>query len=81
MPILPAHDKKEKHRRVNDLEPDNYKHLNDLGYSLLEAGKFDEAEEVLQRSISLAPAEYQFPHNNMSILTEKRERKSRHLKK
>jgi Flp pilus assembly protein TadD len=50
--------------------------LNDLGYSLLEAGKFDEAEEVLQRSISLAPAEYQFPHNNLSELTKKRKRQT-----
>jgi tetratricopeptide (TPR) repeat protein len=66
----------EKHRRADALEPDNYKHLNDLGYSLLEAGKFDEAEEVLQRSISLAPAEYQFPHNNLSELTEKRKRQT-----
>ena len=50
-----------KYRHVDALEPDNYKHLNDLGYSLFEAGKFYKAEEVLQRSISLAPAEYNFP--------------------
>lgn len=37
----------EKHRRADALEPNNYKHLNDLGYSLFEAGRYDEAEEVL----------------------------------
>lgn len=62
----------EKHREVNDLEPDNYKHLNDLGYALLETGKLDEAEEVLHRSISLAPSDYRFPHNNLSELKVKR---------
>ena len=61
----------EKHRRADALEPDNYKHLNDLGYSLFKAGKFDEAEEILQKSISLAPAEYQFPHNNLSELRKR----------
>ena len=66
----------EKHRRADALEPDNYKHLNDLGYSLFKAGKFDEAEGILQRSISLAPAEYQFPHNNLSELTKKRKRQT-----
>ena len=65
-------DSVEKHRRADALEPNNYKHLNDLGYSLLEAGKFDEAEEVLQRSISLAPPDYEFPRNNLSELKEKR---------
>ena len=62
----------EKHREVNAMEPDNYKHLNDLGYALLEAGKLDEAEEILHRSISLAPSDYEFPHNNLSELEEKR---------
>jgi len=62
----------EKCRHVNVLEPDNYKHLNDLGYSLLEFGKLDEAEEVLKRAVSLAPAEYEFPRNNLEALAEKR---------
>jgi|GEM_PF-794967 len=61
-----------KHRRADALEPDNYKHLNDLGYSLLEAGEFDEAEEVFQKSIALSPPDYEFPRNNLSDLKEKR---------
>ncbi|MBW2266614.1 MAG: hypothetical protein JRF28_10740 [Deltaproteobacteria bacterium] len=63
-----------KHRLADALEPNNYKHLNDLGYSLLEAGKLDEAEEVLQRSISLAPPEYEFSRNNLIELRERRNR-------
>ena len=62
----------EKHRLADALEPNNYKHLNDLGYSLLEARKFDEAEKVLQRSISLAPPDYEFSRNNLIELKEKR---------
>ena len=64
----------DKHRRADALEPDNCKHLNDLGYSLLEAGKLEEAEEALKRSISLAPPDYEFPRNNLSELREKRNR-------
>jgi Flp pilus assembly protein TadD len=48
------------------------KEMNDLGYSLLQAGKLDEAEEVLQKSILLAPPDYEFSRNNLSELKEKR---------
>jgi len=65
----------EKYRHADALEPDNYKHLNDLGCSLFEAGKYDEAEKVLQRSISLAPPGYEFSRNN---LIELKERKKKH---
>ena len=65
-------DSVKEYRRADELEPDNYEHLNDLGYSLFEAGKFDEAEEVLKRSISLAPPDYEFPRNNLSELKKKR---------
>jgi len=61
-----------KHRCADALEPDNYEILNDLGYALLEAGEFDEAEEVFQRSLALAPPGYEFPRNNLSVLKEKR---------
>jgi tetratricopeptide (TPR) repeat protein len=57
-----------KGRRAVELEPDNYFYLNDLGYSLLEAGFLQEAESVLKRSISLAPPEYQFARNNLELL-------------
>ncbi len=64
----------EKHRRADALEPNNYKHLNDLGYSLFEAGKFDEAELVLEKSIVLAPEDYEFPRNNLVELRKRRKK-------
>ncbi len=63
-----------KHRHADALEPDNYKHLNDLGYALLEVGESEEAEEVFERSIALAPTGYEFPRNNLSLLKEKKKR-------
>jgi Flp pilus assembly protein TadD len=65
-------DSVKKHRRADALEPNNYKHLNDLGYALFEAGKFDEAEKMLEKSISLAPPDYEFPRNNLVELQKRR---------
>ena len=39
---------------------------------MLEAGEFDEAEEIFQRSIALAPPDYEYPRNNLDLLKEKR---------
>jgi tetratricopeptide (TPR) repeat protein len=55
----------------------DFLHLNDLGFSLLEAGKLDEAEEVLKRAVSLAPADYEFPRNNLNYLAEKKKETGR----
>ncbi|NTV35056.1 MAG: hypothetical protein HGA50_17440, partial [Deltaproteobacteria bacterium] len=57
-----------------ELEPDNYLHLNDLGYSLLEAGFLEEAERLLRRSISLAPPDYRFARNNLKLLYERKKK-------
>lgn len=65
----------EKHRQADLLEPNNYEHLNDLGYSLLEAGRFDESERVLKRSISLAPGDYEFSRNNLKELRKRKKAK------
>ncbi len=61
-----------KERRAVELEPDNYLHLNDLGYSLLEAGLLEEAETILKKSISLSPSEYEFARNNLELLYERK---------
>jgi tetratricopeptide (TPR) repeat protein len=61
-----------KERRAVELEPDNYLHLNDLGYSLLEAGHLEEAEVILKRAIGLAPPEYEFARNNLELLYERK---------
>lgn len=66
----------EKHRRADELEPDNYKHLNDLGYALFKGGKLDEAEEVLERSIALSPADYALPRGNLKDVRRKKKRLS-----
>jgi len=63
-----------KERRAVELEPDNHLYLNDLGYSLLEAGLLQEAEIVLKRSTSLAPPEYQFARNNLELLYERQKK-------
>ncbi|MFV1968587.1 MAG: tetratricopeptide repeat protein [Pirellulaceae bacterium] len=54
-------------RRAVELEPNNYLHLNDLGYSLLEAGRYDEAE-VLERAVQLAPPDYDLAKGNLKHL-------------
>lgn len=61
-----------KGRKAVELEPDNYLHLNDLGYSLLEAGFLEEAEIILKKSISLAPSTYEYARNNLELLYERK---------
>jgi len=56
------------HRRAVELDPNNYRHLNDLGYTLLEAGHYDEAKRVLQRAVQLAPPEYDLAKENIEHL-------------
>lgn len=60
------------HRRAVELEPNSYLHLNDLGYSLLKAGQYDGAEEVLQRAVQLAPADYDLAKGNLEHLRKVR---------
>ncbi|MGM0489457.1 MAG: tetratricopeptide repeat protein [Planctomycetota bacterium] len=61
------------HRRADELEPNNYLHLNDLGYSLVNAGQFDEAEKVLQRAVQLAPPDYDLARGNLEHLRKMRD--------
>lgn len=59
-------------RRADELEPDNPEHLNDLGWSLFEAGRLEDAEQILRRAIALSPETYAFPRNNLEAVLEKR---------
>lgn len=43
--------------RAVQLEPDNQKFVNDLGWSLLEAGRLEEAEKVLAQAVSMDPSD------------------------
>jgi len=42
-------------QRAVQLEPDNQRFLNDLGWSLFEGGQFEEAERTLQRAAAMDP--------------------------
>ncbi len=41
--------------RACELDPDNQRFVNDLGWSLLEAGRLSEARETLTRAVTLDP--------------------------
>ena len=70
MPVLSVF--RSHHRRADQLEPNSYLHLNDLGYSLLEAGHYDEAEKVLQRAVQLAPPDYDLAQGDLEHLRKVR---------
>ena len=55
-------------QRAVDLEPENCKLLNDLGYSLIESRQYEEAEKTLRRAVELAPADYTLPAGNLEHL-------------
>ncbi len=59
-----------KARRADELEPLNHLHLNDLGWALYEAGYLTQAEAALNRSIDLAPDDYEFARNNLKEVRE-----------
>jgi len=61
-----------KHRVAVELEPENHKHLNDLGFTLYEMGMLDEAEQVLLKAQKLSPPGYEFPKNNLERLYAKK---------
>jgi Flp pilus assembly protein TadD len=44
-------------RAALDLEPENQKFVNDLGWSLDKAGKIDEARPVLERAVAMDPTD------------------------
>lgn len=58
-------------RRAVELEPENCRFMNDLGYSLIESRQYEDAERMLQRAMDLAPADYALPAGNMAWLREK----------
>jgi tetratricopeptide (TPR) repeat protein len=59
-------------RQALALREDDPHVLNDLGWTLVLAGHYEEARQVLTRAVSLAPKGYDLPHNNLKEL-EKRE--------
>lgn len=53
------------HRRAVEIEPRNHLWLNDLGFSLMEAGRYEEALPVLEQAAALAPPDYELARNNL----------------
>jgi Flp pilus assembly protein TadD len=43
--------------RALQLEPENQKFVNDLGWSLLAAGRLEEAGKMLERAVSMDPSD------------------------
>ena len=70
-------------QRADELDPDNYLHLNDLGWTFHEAGYPDRAEEALKKSIAFVPEDYEFARNNLKIVRDalrKRRKRNNALK-
>ena len=63
-------------RRAVELDLDNHLWLNDLGWSLMEIGNLAQAEEVLERAVSLAPPDYELAKNNLVEVRRRRPEKS-----
>ena len=60
--------------RALELEPDNQKLVNDLGWSLFEAGRLEKAERKLKQAVSMDPSDELAPEN-LRICKAKRRRK------
>lgn len=52
-------------RRAVELEPENGVWLSNLGWSLVEAGRPEEAEPVLEQAVALAPPTYDLARGNL----------------
>jgi Flp pilus assembly protein TadD len=44
-------------RKALELEPENQNLINDLGWTLFEAGRLEEAEEVLLKAVAVDPSD------------------------
>lgn len=63
-------------RRAVELDPGNHEYLSDLGWGLIEAKTYDEAEEVLKAAIAAAPTEEKSARAraNLRYLHDRRDR-------
>lgn len=56
----------EASRRALELEPDNQRLMNDLGWSLFQAGRLEEAEQVLSEAVAMDPVD-ELPRENLRL--------------
>lgn len=54
-------------RKCVELEPENHVYLADLGWALVEAGDYEEAEDILQRAVFISP-DYNLAKGNLEEL-------------
>lgn len=57
------------------ISPENHVYLTDLGWTLVEAILYDEAQSVLEHAAKVAPPEYDLARNNLEELQRRRKRK------
>ena len=66
-------------RGALELEPDNQKFVNDLGWSLFQSGALQEARVVMERAVAMDPAD-ELARENLRLcrlkLAKRRRRKS-----
>ena len=60
--------------RALELEPGKQEFVNDLGWTLCEAGRFEEAERMLERAVSMDPSE-KLARANLRICRERMSRR------
>ena len=63
-------------QRALELEPENQKLVNDLGWTLLRAGRFEQARETLERAVSMDPTDELAAENLRLCMREIAGRKS-----
>ena len=51
-----------------NLEPENHIYLSDLGWSLVEAERFEEAQTILERAVAISPPDYTLAKGNLDEL-------------
>jgi len=65
----------EEARITVSLDLENHIYLTDLGWTLVEAHMYDEAQSVLEHAVKVAPPEYDLAMNNLEELQRRRKRK------
>jgi tetratricopeptide (TPR) repeat protein len=58
----------EKYQTALSIEPDNCKHLNDLGYTFFEAGNIENAIKFLEEAQAISPPDYDLPKSNLEYI-------------
>ncbi len=66
----------EEVRVAVSLDPENHVYLTDMGWALVEANLYDEAQSILEHAVKVAPLEYDLARNNLEELQRRRKQSS-----